>query len=50
MKPKKGSLCVFDAFNNWTHGVKTVTKGTRYSIPIFIWDKTKDDTYRKINK
>jgi hypothetical protein len=48
--PKKGSLCVFDASNNWTHQVTTVTEGTRYSIPIFVWDKTKDDTYRKMNK
>jgi hypothetical protein len=47
IKPKKGSLCVFDASNNWFHGVKTITEGTRYSIPIFVWDSTKNERHRE---
>jgi hypothetical protein len=43
-------LCVFDGSKNLKHGVKTVTKGTRYSIPLFVWDNTKDDTWRKVYK
>ena len=50
IEPKAGSLCVFDGSKNLKHGVKTVTKGTRYSIPLFVWDNTKDDTWRKVYK
>ncbi len=50
IEPKAGSLCVFDGSKNLIHGVKTVTEGTRYSIPAFVWDNTKDDTWRRTHK
>ena len=50
IKPKAGSLCLFDGEKKWKHGVKEVTKGIRYYSPVFIWDNTKNSTYRIISK
>jgi predicted 2-oxoglutarate/Fe(II)-dependent dioxygenase YbiX len=36
IKPEMGSLCVFDGSKLLKHGVKTVTKGTRYNSTIFV--------------
>lgn len=41
IKPKSGSLCIFDGFKNLTHEVLMVTEGSRYSLPAFVWDKEK---------
>jgi predicted 2-oxoglutarate/Fe(II)-dependent dioxygenase YbiX len=50
LKPEKGSLCIFTGKSGILHGVAEVTSGTRYSIPIFVWDMTADQSYRKIHK
>lgn len=41
LKPKQGSLCIFDGFKNLIHEVLEIKEGSRYSLPIFIWDKEK---------
>ena len=50
LQPEKGSLCIFSGITKMPHGVREVTQGTRYSIPIFVWDITKDQTYRTLHK
>lgn len=41
LKPKEGSLCIFDGFKELTHEVLEIKKGNRYSSTLFIWDKEK---------
>jgi hypothetical protein len=50
VKPKAGSLCIFEGLKPLLHGVKTVTKGIRYSSTIFVWDTTKDDAWRRLHR
>ena len=50
IQPEKGSLCLFAGESELLHGVNEVTRGTRYSIPIFVWDLRKDQTYRTLHK
>jgi predicted 2-oxoglutarate/Fe(II)-dependent dioxygenase YbiX len=50
VKPERGSLCIFTGKSGILHGVAEVTSGTRYSIPIFVWDIRADQTYRALYK
>lgn len=42
VKPKKGTLLIHGVTNDCVHGVKKVTKGTRYMITLFAGDPTNE--------